>query len=112
VQDRIVTIAPGDRSPRVVGSGPGFTHIHTTPDGRFWVSDCNRTAQIFVGSVRTGRHRLLCGSGASFGAAQYTHPHPFFIGDGQAIGWNSDVSGVPHIYVARLPDGLLGSLEQ
>lgn len=112
VQDRLVTMAAGDPEPRVVGSGPGFTHIHTTPDGRFWVSDCNRTAQIFVGSLKTGRHRLFCSSGASFGAAQYTHPHPFFIGTGRMIGWNSDVTGIPHIYCARVPTGFLEELEQ
>jgi hypothetical protein len=110
VQDRIVTIAPGDAGYRIVGEGQGFTHIHTSPDGRWWVSDCNRTGDIYVGSVKTGRYRRLCHSGASFGAAQYTHPHPFFLGDGQTLAWNSDVTGVPHIYCARLPEGFLREL--
>jgi hypothetical protein len=112
VQDRIVTIAPGEAAPRLVAQGEGFTHIHTTPDGRFWVADCNRTARIFVGSLRTGRHGLFCGTGATFGAAQYTHPHPFFIGDGRAIGWNSDATGVPHIYCATVPEAFLVALER
>jgi len=110
IQDRIVTIAPGDAPYRIVAEGQGFTHIHTSPDGRWWVSDCNRTGDIYVGSIKTGRYRRLCRSGATFGAAQYTHPHPFFLGDGKTVGWNSDVTGVPHIYCARLPEGFLESL--
>jgi hypothetical protein len=111
IQDRVVTIVPGESTYHVVGQGPGFTHVHTMPDGRFWVADCNRTAGIYVGSTITGRFRLLCSSGATFGAAQYTHPHPFFLGDGRTVGWNSDVTGVPHVYCARIPEGFLGSLE-
>ena len=110
IQDRIVTIAAGDEAYRVVGSGQNFTHIHTDPAGEYWVSDSNRTGDIFVGSLATGRYRLLCHSGASFGAAQETHPHPFFLGDGRTIGWNSDVSGVPQIYCARIPPDFLKEL--
>lgn len=111
IQDRVVTIVPGESAYRVVGQGPGFTHIHTTPDGRFWVADCNRSGDIYVGSVTTGRFRLFARSGSTFGAAQYTHPHPFFLGDGKTIGWNSDGTGVPQIYCARIPAGFLESLE-
>lgn len=110
IQGKIVTIAPGDKAYRVVGEGEGFTHIHTSPDGRWWVSDCNRTARVFVGSVRTGRYKLFVNTGASFGSPQYTHPHPFFLGDGKSIGWNSDVTGVPHVYVARVPEGFMDGL--
>ncbi|NLG26743.1 MAG: hypothetical protein GX557_02455 [Chloroflexi bacterium] len=110
IQDRVVVIGVGDETYRIVGQGEGFTHIHATRDGRFWVSDCNRTADIFVGSVQTGRYRLFCHSGATFGAPQYTHPHPFFTADGRTIGWNSDVTGVPHVYCARIPEGFLEAL--
>jgi len=110
IQDRIVVIGPGDDTYRMVGQGEGFTHIHTSPDGKWWVSDCNRTANVYVGSVRTGQYRLFVRSGATFGAPQYTHPHPFFIADGKTIGWNSDVTGVPHIYAARIPEGFLEAL--
>ena len=110
IQGRIVTIAPGEKQYRVVGEGEGFTHIHTSPDGRWWVSECNRTSRVFVGSVKTGRYRLFVNTGASFGSPQYTHPHPFFLGDGKSIGWNSDVTGVPHVYVARVPEGFTDGL--
>jgi len=109
--------ASGDLAPLahlalpLVGEGEAFCHIHASPDGRYWVSDSNRSARVFVGSLATGRHRLFCSTGSTFGSAQYTHPHPFFLGDGRAIGWNSDVTGVPHVYYAKIPDGFLGSLD-
>jgi hypothetical protein len=110
VQDRIVVIAPDESSYRIVGEGKGFTHVHTSPDGNWWVSDCNRTGDIYIGSLETGRYRLLCHSRATFGAAPYTHPRPFFLGDGRSVGWNSDTTGVPHIYCASLPPGFLDTL--
>jgi len=110
VQDRIVTVDVDSGERRTVGEGQGFTHIHTTADGAYWVADCNRTADIFVGAVATGRYRRFCRSGATFGGAQYTHPHPFFLAGDRMIGWNSDETGVPHVYVATIPDGFLESL--
>lgn len=110
IQDRIVTVVPGEEY-KIVGQGKGFTHIHTSPDGRWWISDDNKTADIYIGSVKTARYKLLHRSGSTFGSAQYAHPHPFFLGDGKAVGWNSDVTGVPQIYVARLPEGFLDDLE-
>ena len=101
---------PGEEY-RIVGAGKGFTHIGTSPDGEWWVSDCNATADIFVGSVRTGKYRLFYRSGSTFGSAQEAHPHPFFLGDGKSVGWNSDVTGVPHIYCARIPENFLDELQ-
>jgi hypothetical protein len=109
IQDRIVTVVPGEDY-RIAGEGKGFTHIHASPDGEWWISDDNKTADIYIGSVRTARYKLLHRSGATFGSAQYAHPHPFFLGDGKSVGWNSDMTGVPQIYVARLPEGFLDSL--
>ncbi|MDD8016454.1 MAG: hypothetical protein PHX45_12245 [Acidobacteriota bacterium] len=109
IQDRIVTIVPGEEY-RVVGEGKGFTHIHASPDGEWWISDDNKTGDIYIGSVRTARYKLFYRSGATFGSPQYTHPHPFFLGDGKSVGWNSDVTGVPQVYAARIPDRFLDSL--
>lgn len=115
LQHWIVVVGPGEERGRVVGNGESegihFTHIHTTRDGRFWVADCNRTARVYVGSVRTGRHKLFCETHATFGAAQYTHPHPFFLADDKSIGWNSDASGIPHVYFSKIPAGFLDELE-
>lgn len=112
IQDRIVIIGPKDETYRVVGEGPGFTHIHADPDGEYWVSDCNRTGDIYIGSIKTGRFRLLVHSGSSFGSPQETHPHPFFIGCRNKIGWNSDKTGIPHIYFTNVPDEFMQSISK
>ncbi len=109
IQDRVVALVPGGAY-RVVGEGKGFTHIGSSPDGEWWVADDNKTGDIYIGSMATARYKLFWRSGATFGSPQYTHPHPFFLGDGQAVGWNSDVTGIPHVYAARLPEGFLDSL--
>lgn len=112
-QDRIVAYTLGDDAYRVVceSGDAAFTHIHSTLDGRFFLTDCNRTGRIYVGSTRTGRMKRFCDSGASFGAHQSTHPHPFFLPGDQTIGWNSDATGVTQVMVARIPDGFLEELE-
>lgn len=110
VQDRIAVIAPGEPEAHIVGQGPGFTHIHTDPDGQFWISDCNRSGDIFLGSIQTGKFKRLCRSGATFGCPQETHPHPFFIGRRDRVGWNSDRSGIPQIYCTRIPESFFDSL--
>ena len=112
-QRRIVAVKPGDSKYRIVCEGDvqSFTHIHTTSDGRYFVTDCNRTAKIYVGSTSTGKYKLFCSSGATFGSTPCTHPHPFFLGDDKTIGFNSDRTGLPHVYVAPIPDGFLDDLD-
>jgi oligogalacturonide lyase len=109
IQDRVVAIVPGEEY-RIVGQGKGFTHIGSSPDGEWWVADDNKTGDIYIGSITTARYKLFWRSGATFGSPQYTHPHPFFLGDGKSVGWNSDVTGVPQVYAARIPEGFLDSL--
>ena len=109
IQDRVVALVPGEEY-RIVGQGKGFTHIGSSPDGEWWVADDNKTGDIYIGSITTARYKLFWRSGATFGSPQYTHPHPFFLGDGKSVGWNSDVTGVPQVYAARIPEGFLDSL--
>jgi hypothetical protein len=109
IQDRVVALVPGEEY-RIVGEGKGFTHIGSSPDGEWWVADDNKTGDIYIGSMETARYQLFWRSGATFGSPQYTHPHPFFLGDGKSVGWNSDVTGVPQVYAARIPEGFLDSL--
>ena len=111
----LVTIAEGDEKPTVVARGASFCHPNASRDGRWFVSDTNYTNQrgeIMVGSLKTGRYRLLCNSGSSFGRPQYTHPHPFFSPDARYVLFNSDRTGLPHIYMAEIPEGLLDELER
>jgi hypothetical protein len=107
-----VTIGEGDERPTVIARGAYFSHPNASRDGRWFVSDVSPGSEIRVGSLVTGRHRLLCRSGSSFGRPQYTHPHPFFSPDAHRVLFNSDRTGLPQIYLAELPEGLLEELER
>ena len=106
----LLAIRPGDAAARVVAKGHAFWHPNASKDGRFFVSDTQDDRRIVVGSLRTGRTRVLCESGAS-GGTQYAHPHPYLTPDCRWVIFNSDRTGIPQVYAARVPDGLLESLE-
>jgi Tol biopolymer transport system component len=107
----LVSIGPGDPAPRPVARGWAFDHLAVTPDGRYFVSEVKPDARIVVGSVATGRVRVLCASGASLGRPQYTHTHPFFSPDASYVLFNSDRTGLGQIYAATVPAGFLASLD-
>ncbi len=106
----LVTVADGDDKPTLVARGAYFCHPNASRDGRWFVSDVSPTGEILVGSLETGRYKLLCPSGSSFGRPQYTHPHPFFSPDARHVLYNSDRTGLPQLYVAEIPDGFLEAL--
>lgn len=108
----LLGVRPGDQRARVVAAGHSFCHPNASRDGRFFVSDTREDGHpIVVGSVRSGRSRVLCISGASIGRPQYTHPHPYFSPDRRWVIFNSDRDGIPRPYAASVPDGLLEELE-
>jgi Tol biopolymer transport system component len=103
---------PGEEKARVVAKGYYFSHPNASRDGRFFVSDELPSGRVVVGSFRTGRTQVLCESGSSFGRPQYTHPHPYLSPDNRWVVSNSDRTGIPHVFAARVPDGLLESLDE
>ena len=107
----LLALRPGDEAARAVSTGHAYWHASASKDGRFFVSDTIGEALIVVGSLRTGRARVLCESGASAGSPQYTHPHPYFTPDCRWVIYNSDGTGIPHVHAARVPEGLLEELE-
>lgn len=107
----LLAVRPGDLQPRVVARDYLYSHPNASGDGHFFVSDTFYDSQIVVGSIKTGRTRVLCQSGASFGLPQYTHPHPYLSPDCRWVIFNSDVTGVPQVYAASVPDGLLDELD-
>ncbi|MFW5798554.1 MAG: hypothetical protein ACOCXX_02755 [Planctomycetota bacterium] len=109
-QGNLVSIGPGDDGPVVVARGYRFTHPNASRDGRFFVSD-NSDAELVVGSIKTGTCRVLCSTGSSFCSAQYTHPHPYFSPDCRWVVYNSDTTGIPQLYAAELPEGMLDELD-
>jgi len=110
-EGNLLALWPGAERPVVVGRGYAYDHVNASRDGRFWVGDESGAARLVVGSLKTGRCALLCETGSSLSTPQYTHPHPYFSPDNKWVIYNSDRTGIPHVYAAQLPDGLLESLE-
>lgn len=111
----IAVVRPGDKEARLIGQGLCAVHVNASRNGRFFVTDqiirAPKDAQILVGSVKTGRYRVLCDHGSSFSAPQYTHPHPWLTPDCKWAVFNSDRYGAPHVFTASIPQGLLEELE-
>jgi oligogalacturonide lyase len=107
----LLALRPGDERARVVAKGTYFDHANASRDGRFFVSDTSPDAEIVVGSIRTGKWQPLCASGSSLSRPQYTHPHPYFSPDNRWAIYNSDRTGIPHVFAAKVPDGLLAALD-
>lgn len=111
----IAVVRPGDKEARIIGHGICAVHVNASRDGRFFVTDkvmsTPHDSEIVIGSVRTDRHRVLCEHGSSFGAPQYTHPHPWLTPDCKWVVFNSDRYGVPHVFAASIPEGLLEELD-
>lgn len=108
----LLALRPGDERARVVAGGHVYCHPNASRDGRFFVSDTRDGVLIVVGSIKTGRSRVLCPSRSSLSSPQYTHPHPYFSPDCRWVIFNSDATGIPHVHAARVPDGLLESLDR
>ncbi|NLD74780.1 MAG: hypothetical protein GX649_18940, partial [Chloroflexi bacterium] len=111
-QGNLLAVRPGDEAARVVAKGVYFDHTNASRDGRFFVSDTSPDARLVVGSLKTGRWRVLCETGSSLSSPQYTHPHPYLSPDNRWVIYNSDRTGIPHVYAAQVPEGLLEDLER
>jgi oligogalacturonide lyase len=110
-QADLVSVGPGDERPIDVARGWRYDHIAVTRDGRYFISDDKPSGTILVGSVASGRVRVLCESGTSLGRPQYSHGHPFFSPDARRAFFNSDRTGLGQIYMAEIPGGFLSSLD-
>ena len=105
-------LRPGDEQSRVVATGHLFNHPSPSKDGRFFVSETyGRARLIVVGSIKTGKTRVLCDAQAS-AKDHYSCPEPYFSPDCRWVIFSSDRTGTPHVYAATVPDGLLEELEQ
>lgn len=103
---------PGAKRAKTIAKGYRFGHISASKDGKYFIGDAwNAPGKpIVVGSIKTGRCMILCNPETSGGSPQYTHPHPYMTGDNKWIIYNSDKTGIPQIYVARIPPEFLDSL--
>ena len=119
------SVHPGDDKPKVVAKGASYSHVNASKDGRFFVADAGRIqpegpvypgGTIVVGSIKTGKKRLLCQCRNAPGSEhlkQFKHAHPYFSPDRKWVIFDASPDGKSsHVFAASVPDGLLEELEQ
>lgn len=96
---------------KVVSKGHNFNHVGVSRCGKYFACDDWRPPYpLVVGSIETGRSAVLCDSETSPTGTQDTHPHAYLTPDLKWLIFNSNRSGSPRIYAARVPEGLLAGL--
>lgn len=109
----IVVMKEGDAEEELIADGEHFWHGSSSLDGEWMVSDTNWPDHgIQLIHRRTKKYKTLCYSNSSSGHSQWTHPHPSFSPDGNYVVYNSDVGGIPHVYIATIPQELKDELSQ
>src|SRR5690606_7912074 len=109
----IVQARAGWEKPRVVFDSPRiWNHIAASRCGKYYVDDTHEETEIpiIIGSIATGKTRVLCHAHTSVGYPQYTHSHPYLTSDIRHVVFNSDRTGLAQVYCASVPDGFLESL--
>lgn len=107
----IYAMAEDETEPEVIAEGQHFWHSASSRDGKWIISDTNWPDNgLFLINVKTKKIAKLCSPDSSSCHPQWTHPHPSFSPDGKMVVYNSDVDGIPHIYLARIPEQLFDSL--
>lgn len=100
--------------PRVVSTHDHrWNHISATKCGRYFVTDTyeDPAKPIIVGSIRSGKWKVLCEGRTTGGGGQYTHLHPYMTSDNRWVVFNSDRTGLAQVYIAEVPKKFLESLE-
>lgn len=110
-QTGVYLVKPGEDRARPVALGRPVNHLAVSDDGRYFVVDEIVTYRLWIGSVATGKMAMLCDSHTRQGRPQYTHAHPYMTPDNQHVIFNSNVTGVPQVYSARIPEGFLEALD-
>jgi hypothetical protein len=109
----IVEVRHEWKKPRVVFDSPHiWNHISASRCGRYFVADSYHDpgVPLLIGNIATGRAKILCETHTTGGGAQYTHAHPYLTSDNQWAVFNSNRTGLPQIYIARIPEDFLAEL--
>jgi len=112
-QGIVVLIARGTPC-RQLGTGIGLNHIGSTPCGRYIFGDCVAGDYIAIGSPVTGKTVTVHNDPEQSGDSPYgqqSHPHAYLTPDFSWMVFNSDCTGRPQVYVAKIPPALLKTLD-
>ncbi|MCX6909675.1 MAG: hypothetical protein NTY01_16755 [Verrucomicrobia bacterium] len=109
-QGNVWTAALGDAAPARVSKTPTrFCHVSVSRCGRFWIGDTTseKGVPIYIGSLKSGKHRRLMFSRTVHGSKQSSHTHPYLTADNRWLIFNSTRSGQAQVYGVRLAAGFL-----
>jgi hypothetical protein len=107
-------------APRVVfETEQSWNHVSASRCGKYFVADCyyiqpgaaRPTIPLLLGSLKTGRTRVLCDSQTSGGGSQFNHAHPYITPDNKWVVFNSNRTGMTQVYIASIPEGFLEELD-
>lgn len=106
-QQGIAVKGEHEQSAELFANGEHYWHGSCSMDGKWLVSDTNWPDHgIHLLNVATKKHKVLCYPNSSSCHPQWTHPHPSFSPDGKLVVYNSDATGIPHVYMAKVPDDM------
>lgn len=127
-QGNLVIAGPNDSTPRVIGAPDhAYYHVSVSRCGKYFVCDdfmvyradafnmggTPGPVRIVIGSIATGRTRVLlrdCQAYGLAGSSRY-EPTPYFTADNKHVIYNGSPLGINQVFSARVPDGLLASLD-
>ncbi len=116
----------GDDKPTCNADAPHFYfgHVSTSSCGKYWccdawdwdhINDPTHTGlapRIIVGSIRTGKFETVCEVGGFWPRYENGHAHPYLSFDNRYAIFTSTRTGLPQVFRAELPDGLLERIEE
>lgn len=101
----------GGQVENLVTGPPYFWHPGCDATGQWLVSDTNWPDDgLWLISTRTKKMTRLCRSRSSNSHPGWSHPHPVVSPGGQVVLFNSDRTGVPHVYAAHVPEEMRQAL--
>ncbi len=109
----VVVIAEGTPC-RQLGTGIELIHIGSTPGGQYIYGDCIAEDYITIVSPVTGKTVTVHRDPEQPGDSPYdqqSHPHAYLTPDFNWMVFNSDCTGRPQVYAARIPSELLAEVD-
>jgi hypothetical protein len=116
----VMELSPEWEEPRVIfETDKAWNHVSASKCGRYFVADCyyvepgaaRPTIPLLLGSIRTGKTRVLADSQTSGGGSQFNHAHPYITSDNRWVVFNSNRTGLTQVYIASIPEGFLEELD-
>lgn len=103
----------GDDAPRTIAKDLHYWHASCSMDGKWMISDTNWPDDgLRIINVATGRVELLCRPQSTCSHPSWTHPHPSFSPDMRCAVYNSNVTGIGHVYLAEIDPALLARMAE